>query len=84
MAFNPAAQEVEAPQPVHEDGALNDPILHAQMIEAQCKACAAIELLHQPTLHQSSVGSCLKGAQEGTECMATMESTIPITGNQMP
>jgi hypothetical protein len=58
VAFDPAAQEVEAPQTVHKEGALYDPILQAQKIEAQCKAHAAMELLCQPTLHQSAVDSC--------------------------
>jgi hypothetical protein len=73
VAFDPAAQEVKAPQPGHKDGALYDPILQAQMIEVQPKARVAMELLHQPTLHQSSVDSCSEGAQEGTECVATNE-----------
>jgi hypothetical protein len=33
VAFDPAAQEVEAPQPDHKDGTLYDPILWAQTIE---------------------------------------------------
>jgi hypothetical protein len=33
VAFDPAAQEVRAPQPVHKDEALYDPILRAQTIE---------------------------------------------------
>jgi hypothetical protein len=73
VVFDHAAHKVEAPQPGHEDGTLYDPILQAQTIEAQCKARVAMELLRQPTPHQSSVDSCLEGAQEGTECMATME-----------
>jgi hypothetical protein len=43
------------------------------MIEAQRKACVAMELLSQPTPHQGSVDSCPEGAQEGTECVMTME-----------
>ncbi len=73
VAFDPAAQKVKAPQPGQEDGALFDPILRAQTIEARCKARVAMELLHQPILHQSSMDSCLEGAQEGTKCVATME-----------
>jgi hypothetical protein len=73
VTFDPAAQEVKASQPGHKDGASYDPILQAQMIEVWCKACVAMELLHQPTPHQSSMNSCLEGAQEGTECVGTME-----------
>jgi hypothetical protein len=73
VVFDPAAQEVEAPQPGHKDGALYDPILWPKTIEARRKARVAMELLPQPTLHQSSVDSCSEGAQEGTECVATME-----------
>jgi hypothetical protein len=71
VAFDPA-QEVEAPQP-HKDVALYDPILRAQLIEAQRKAHVAMELLCQPTPHQTLVDLYLDGAQEGTECMLTME-----------
>ncbi len=73
VVFDPAAQLVEAPKPVHKNGTLYDPILQAQTIEAQRKAHAAMELLHQPTLHQSSMDSCLEGAKEGTVGVATME-----------
>jgi hypothetical protein len=65
VAFDPA-QEVEAPQP-QKDVAPYDPILQAQTIEAQCKACVAIELLHQLTPHQTLVDLCLEVAQGGTE-----------------
>ncbi len=51
VAFDPAAQEVQAFQPVHKDGALYDPILQAQTTEAHRKAHAAMELLCQLTLH---------------------------------
>jgi hypothetical protein len=64
--------ESEAPQP-HKDVALYDTILQAQMMEAQRKARVAMELLHQPTPHQTLVDLCLEGAQEGTECLSTME-----------
>ncbi len=73
VVFDPAAQEVEAPQPGHKEGGLYDPILQAQIIEAQRKARVAMELLCQPMLHQSSVDSCSEGAQEGTKCVTTME-----------
>jgi hypothetical protein len=73
VAFDPASHEVKAPQPGHEDKALYDPIMQTQTIEAQCKARVAMELLRQPTLHQSSVDPCLGGAQEETKCVATME-----------
>ncbi len=73
VAFEPAAQDVKALQPGHKDGTLYDPILQAQTIEMQCKAHVAMELLCQPTLHQSSVDSCLEGAQEMTECVMTMK-----------
>jgi hypothetical protein len=73
VVFNLVAQKFKAPQHVHKDGALYDPILRAQMIEAQCKAHAAMELLRQPMLHQSSMDSCLEGAKEGTEGVETME-----------
>jgi hypothetical protein len=82
VVFDPAAQEVEAPQPGHKDGASYDPILSAQVIEAQRKAHVAMECLHQPTLHQSSVDFCSEGAQEGTECVATME--VDDTNYQQP
>ncbi len=61
MASDPA-QEVEALQP-HEDVVLHDPILWAQTIEAQHKACVAMELPWQPTPHQTLVDFCSKGAQ---------------------
>jgi hypothetical protein len=73
VVFDPAAQEVEAPQTVHKEGALYDPILQAQTIETQCKAHAAMELLCQPMLHQFSGDSCLEGAKEGIEDKETME-----------
>jgi hypothetical protein len=72
VAFDPAAQEVKAPQP-HKDVASYDPILWAHTIEAQRKARVAMELFRQPIPHQSLVDPCSKGAQEGTECVATME-----------
>jgi hypothetical protein len=71
VAFDPD-QEVEAPQP-HKDVALHDPILWAQMIEVQCKARVAMEILCQPTHHQTPVDLCLEGAQKGTEHVWTME-----------
>jgi hypothetical protein len=43
------------------------------MLEAQRKAHAAMDLLHQPALHQSSRNSCLEGAKEGTEGVETMK-----------
>jgi hypothetical protein len=52
---------------------LYDPIKQTQTTEACHKACAAIELLHPPMPHQTLVEPCLEGAQEGTECVATME-----------
>jgi hypothetical protein len=70
VAFNPAAQGTKAPLPGHKEVALYDPILQAQTIETQR---IAIKLLCQPTPPQSSMGSCLGGAQEGTECVTTME-----------
>jgi hypothetical protein len=73
VVFDLAAQEAKAPQPGHKDDALHDPILRAQTIEAQHKACVTMELLRQPMPHQSSVDLCSKGAQEGTEFMATRE-----------
>ncbi len=72
-AFDPAAQGVGAPQTVHVEGVLYDPILQAQMIEAQCKAHAVMELLCQMPLHQSSGDSCLEGATKGTEDMETIK-----------
>jgi hypothetical protein len=72
MVFDPAAQKVEAPQP-HKKIALYDPILWAQTIEAQRKALVAMELLRQPTPHLTLVDPCSEGAQERTECVATME-----------
>jgi hypothetical protein len=72
MVFDPAAQNVEAPQP-HKDVALYDPILRAQTIEARHKARAATELLRQPTPHQHLMPPCSEGAQEGSECVVTME-----------
>jgi hypothetical protein len=73
VVFDPAAQEVEAPKPGHKDRASYDPILQAQILEVQCKTHAAMVLLRRPTIYQSSVDFCLEGAQEGTECVATME-----------
>jgi hypothetical protein len=66
------AKEVQALQ-AHEDVVQHDPILQAQMTEAQRKACVAMELLHQPTPSQTLVDHCLEGAQGGTKCMSTME-----------
>jgi hypothetical protein len=50
VAFDPAAQEVEASQP-HKEVATYDPILRAQTIEVQPKAHIAMELLRQPRPH---------------------------------
>jgi hypothetical protein len=72
VVFDPADQKVEAPQP-HDDVALYDPILQAQTIEALRKAHVAMEVLCQPTPHQTLVDLCSEGAQEGTECVSTME-----------
>jgi hypothetical protein len=72
VAFDPTAQKVETPQP-HKDSALYDPILRAQLIEAQCKACVAMEIPCQPTPHQTLMDPCSEGAQEGTECKLIME-----------
>jgi hypothetical protein len=63
-----SAQEVEAFQP-HKDVVQHDPILWAQMIEAQRKACVAMELLHQQMPHQTLWDLCSEGAQGGTERM---------------
>jgi hypothetical protein len=82
MAFDPAAQEVKAPQPVNKDGASYDPIRQAQTIEARCKAHAAMELLRWPMLHQSSLDSCSEGAKERTEGMETMQ--VDGTNYQQP
>ncbi len=59
VVFDPATQEVEAPQPGHKDSTWYDPILRAQTTEVQRKSRVATELLHQPMPHQSSVDSCL-------------------------
>ncbi len=72
MASDPA-QEVEALQP-YDDLVQHDPILRAQTIAAQCKARVAMELLHQPTPHQTLVDLRLEGAQGGTERVMTMEA----------
>jgi hypothetical protein len=82
VAFDPTAQEVKTPHPGHKDVASYDPNLWAQTIEEQCKAHVAMELLPQPRPHQSSMDSCLEGAQEGTECVATME--VDDTNYQQP
>ncbi len=70
MASDPA-KEVQALQ-AHEDIAQHDPILWAQMIEAQRKAHVVMERLCQPKPHQTLVDCCWEGAQ-GTKCVLTME-----------
>ncbi len=71
VEFDPA-EEVQAPY-THEDLVQHDPILRAQTIEVQRKACVAMALLHQPTPSQTLVGSCLEGTQGGTEHVSAME-----------
>ncbi len=65
-------QEVEAHQS-HKDIVLHNPILQAQTIEVQRKAHVAMELLHQPTPHQTLVDLCLKGARGGTKHVLTTD-----------
>jgi hypothetical protein len=57
----------------NEDLVQHDPILWAQMIEAQCKACVAMGLLRQLTPSQTLVGCCSEGAQGGIKHVSTME-----------
>jgi hypothetical protein len=81
VAFDPA-QEVEAPQP-HKDVALHDPILWPQMIEVQCKVHVVMELLCQPTPHQTLVDLCLEGAQGGLNTCWLRKLTKLIAVNRM-
>jgi hypothetical protein len=73
VAFNPVAQGIGATQTVHVEGAPYDPILQAQMLEAQCKAHAVMDLLCQPMLHKSSRDSCLEKTEEGVEGTKTVK-----------
>jgi hypothetical protein len=66
------AEEVQALY-AHKDLVQYDPILRAQTIEVQRKACVAMALLRQPTPSHTPVGCCLEGAQGGTEHVLTME-----------
>jgi hypothetical protein len=66
------AEEVQASY-AHKDLVQHDPILWAQMIEAQCKTHVAMVLLRQPTPFQTHVGCRLEGAQGGTKHVSTME-----------
>ncbi len=61
MASDPA-KEVQAPQ-AHKELIQHDPILRAQTIEVQQKACVAKELLCQPPTSQTLVDCRLEGAQ---------------------
>jgi hypothetical protein len=66
------AEEVQAPY-AYKDLVQHDPVLQAQTIEVQRKACVAMVLLRQPTPSQTLVGCRLEGAQGGTKHVSTME-----------
>jgi hypothetical protein len=66
------AEEVQALH-AHKDLVQHDPIVQAQMIEAQHKARVAMVLLCLPTPSQTLVDCCLEGAQGGTKHVLTME-----------
>jgi hypothetical protein len=76
------AEEVQAPY-AHKDLVQHHPILRAQTIEAQYKACVAMALHHQPTPSQTLVGCCLEGAQGGPNTYQLWKLTEPITLNRM-
>jgi hypothetical protein len=71
VEFDPA-EEVQAPY-AHKELVQHDPILRAQMIEAQRKARVAMALLCQPMPSQTLVGCRLEGTQGGGEHVSTME-----------
>jgi hypothetical protein len=66
------AAEVKALH-AHKDLVQYDPILWAQTIKVQRKACVAMVLLCQPMPSQTLVGCCLEGAQGGTKHISTMK-----------
>ncbi len=66
------AEKVQAPF-AYKDLVQHDPILQAQRIEVQRKACVAMAILPQPMPYQTLVGCCLEGAQGGTKHISTME-----------
>ncbi len=66
------AEEVQALH-AHKDLVHHEPILRAQTIEVQRKACAAMVLLCQPTPSQTLVDCCSESAQGGTKHVSTME-----------